>query len=323
MAARTGHRSAEEDQMLVFENGTCLEYPAYEKASNGFVRGPKGEKIGRGWEAELKAEEMCKEHINKYILAFKNFGSGFAGVTANMRTKLAWSNRMEWDWTGRAPGNVHIYAKCYFGNHPDAYEVYGFSRTLSGINGRVSVWCRSLQYTNVDAFDSEGFIEKYHDLSSIDSTGQIINTSWMTHRDSLQLLVNLIKEHQTAFEHLYTKVEWSTDLDNVYTKADEYLDSRETMEEISTLLPQLSKLYQELGYQVTTTNASDGRGGYLPAIHITSGEHTVILSGSPLIQCHFERDEDRLTHLQKLRLEDELRHSVETHGDIRDTSTLD
>lgn len=325
MASRSGHRSAEDDQFLVFSNGTFLEYPAYEKASNGFVRGPKGEKVGRAYNAEVVASEMCKDYINRYAMAFRKMGYRMIGVTANLPVQLAWSRKQSWTWTNKSPGNIHVYAKCYFAEHPDAYEVFSFHREISGGRGRFWIQNVCLQYSLPVAYDKEGDIKEYHGTNTITQYREFHNTGWTSQREAMAEFLKWLGRYQEAFAHQYTRVEWSVeDVDALLAKGEEYLEAKDSIQELTALLPRLAELYSELGYDVDTVWASDGRDdNQAETLRITANNHSVVLSADPRVICHFERDEERLLRLQKLRLQEELHASVKAHGDVRELDESD
>lgn len=324
MTTRSGYKSAEDDQFMIFSSGAYLQYPAFEKASNGFVRGPKGERLGRGWEAEEAGANACLDYINKYIETFSKFDHTFVGVTANLEIKLTWTRTCStWQWVDRAPGYITIAAKCYFADHPDAFDVYVFNRPVSYGSGSVSIQKVTQGYRIPDSFDADGKLTKYRIHSDFTYT-EYESTDEVSQRESFQTFLDKINDYETMISTEYVRVEWSHDLDEFRTKAAEYLDAKDTVDQITQILPQLAALYQELGYRVNTVSSDDSLGDRVNTLKIKTDEHTITLTpNSARILCHYERDEEKLVTLRKLRLEDELRNSVEKHGDIRDLEEKD
>jgi hypothetical protein len=326
---RSGHESGEEG-FLVFDNGTMLEYPRYSKASNGFVRGPKGEKVGRGSDAEIRAEEMCRDAINRWIEQFQKFGYKFVGTTVPMRLKTRYSSYMQrerTDWVkGTSPSDLKVLVKAYWQDAPDTWDLIEINLSISRYRGGSTLTTYRIasvyRPTNADPAgphrDAEGLITTYLDNTAALSE-RLFHTQGnprdviIAFSDQLEAIENLVKTN-------YAKADWSHDLTNLRETISDFLDAKAVIAKLVPVLEQAAELYGKLGEFVTMERRHDTNGDEYPVLRIEGSEHTLIISPTEMQPiCHYERDEVRLNNLKKQRLEAELLELHNEFGDVRNT----
>lgn len=319
-AMRSSYTSAEDGLLMVFSNGTMLEYPRFVRASNGFVRGPKGEQCGRGDKGTEMAKQLCLEHINRYIEQFQKFGHKMVGITAPLDLKMRWNSMREYQWleTEPTPGDIHITAKCYWQDNPDTWEINRWERYAYSSWARITHAKITTPFRRSNSYDDNGLLKKYWEQDNLIA---FRSTPIGTDRQpSLRDSINMLKEDVQTFidTNDYVRVEWKVEnIDNLLGRLHKAYEAKEVIERVADLLPEIARFYQELGFKVEALSEF-GNEGPVSYLQIEADEHIVrLMPDSARTICKLERDEERLSNIHKMRLAEELRASLETHGDIR------
>lgn len=309
------------ESTMVFADGQRIDYPRYRVSANGFIRGPRNEQLGRGKELTGKASEFCREVQQQWMDQFNRFKVGFLGVAVPTELFGLYDSMMR-NAKPFANQQLDLVIKAYWRDEPDCYDILQVKLTKPyyGEQGSASLNVyhmplRKLPFADAPSpFDEFGTIRQMY----VPITNMI---SWTrSQRTNLRAAAGHLRGWLDEIEGLlgdqYVSYVCSQEIPEVKSGIDEWLEGTSVVAAISPHLKEAARLFTEIGYVV-----EDNSTETVVNFKITDGDHEVTITANGLeVTCLFEKDEDRLASLQKMRLKYEYEESLKIHGDLTDVA---
>lgn len=304
---------------MVFADGKRVEYPRYRISANGFIRGPRNEQVGRGNNLITNAYDLCRELQQRWFDQFNRFRVGFVGTTVPNELLTVFDRNVR-AAKPFSPDGMSVVVKAYWANEPDCYDIIGLGFTKNTWENSASAALtvlhmplRKLPFEDAPApYDEFGTITQQY--VPIESMITWTRSEKSNLRSAVQRMRDWVDEIETVLTEQYVNFTTTQPFDEIRTAMDEFLAGTSVVAEIQPHLKAIALLFQKIGYAVTDQSTDT-----LVKFAVRDNEHEVTFSDNALqVTCLYEKDEERLTQLQKMRLQAEYEESLKVHGDLTD-----
>lgn len=323
-----GMKTVGRESSIVFSDGNgtgiLFTYPRYRTSSNGFVRGPHNEQLSRGDQGLEEAKAAIIREIQATIDRQARLGRTPLGCTdCFLRYEDMPRTRHE---PNVRNGIFQVNLRGYWSQeHQQCWDqvTYVF-RMRAGYVCERTVYTpplRTLPFDDVQDAEHAGRYT-YQPHNDIDpETGEV---TWYTEsgtprqikrefrvdlntttRQSVDLCWTDFKSVLATFQNEYLAWECDTNLDALEQLVQGYLDASSIGRALNPVAGPFAEAMQAAGFNVSW-NFQENTEDF--TLRIQLSEHAIVITnnGDPKIVCQFLNDEERLTALRRLRLEQEV-----------------